>query len=220
MAVTDSRVRKGILTLDGQAFSCQPTSVSINPGQTTGNTDELEVLCGDKITDATSGEVTATLDFTAIQDFTDAAGLIAFSWTHNGQTVDFEWQPTGDATDKWTGKVVVQALQVGGEVGARLTNDASWSITELHLPPRLGGQQVIPASLTVAITGVTAGTPGSFQPGHATIPADLTALKANSVVGDAALSGTAAWTSTQYVTLADGSQAHWDGSAWVTGAAS
>jgi hypothetical protein len=56
--------------------------------------------------------------------------------------------------------------------------------------------------------------------------ASLAALKADPTHGDAGTGspfkgGTntdAAWTAGRYITLADGSKAHWDGSAWQAGA--
>jgi len=70
----------------------------------------------------------------------------------------------------------------------------------------------------LAITGVTAGTPGSFQPSGAAVPANLTALKADPVVGDTGTNKpSTAWTTGQYVQLGTGT-AHWNGTAWVTGA--
>jgi hypothetical protein len=72
----------------------------------------------------------------------------------------------------------------------------------------------------VAITGVTAGSPGAFVPGGATAPATLVALKADAVVGDAGSNKpTVAWTTGQNVILGDASLAHWDGTAWQAGAA-
>jgi hypothetical protein len=214
-------VRQGVLTIDGDDFSCQPTSVAIAPDNTAGGTGtDLEVLCGEKLTDAgDAASFAANLVITAIQDFTNAAGLVSTSWKKNATTVPFEWQPTAAAADKWTGKVTIAALEVGGEVGARLTTPATWGITELFLPARMGGAQVIPSLLgAVPITSVTAGAPGSFAPGNATLPSSLAALKANSTVGDAGTSKPgSAWTQGQYVVLADATEASWNGTAWAAG---
>lgn len=68
-----------------------------------------------------------------------------------------------------------------------------------------------------AITAVVAGAPGSFEPSHAVIPATLAALQAHPAVGTTGMTGKATWTTGQFVNLGDGSKAHWDGSAWVTG---
>lgn len=72
----------------------------------------------------------------------------------------------------------------------------------------------------VAITGVTGGIPGSFQPGNATIPANIAALRADPAVGTAGTNKPgAAWTVGQYVVLADVSHAYWSGVAWLVGEA-
>lgn len=221
MAITDSRVRQGVLTLDGVDFSCQPTSVAIVPSNSAGGAgNTLEVLCGDTLSESgTAEEFSADLTITAIQDFTNAAGVVAFSWTHNAVTVPFEWQPTNQVADRWAGRVKVTALDVGGEVAERNTSQAQWPISELFMPARLGGLQVIPNQVgTVAITGVTAGSPGAFQPGDATLPSSLAALKVNSVVGDDGTNKPSAmWSSGQYVVLADASEAYWTGIAWTEG---
>lgn len=64
----------------------------------------------------------------------------------------------------------------------------------------------------VAATGGTAGIPGSLTPAnsYATNLADLS---------DVTASPNTAWTTGQYVDLADGTKAHWTGSAWAAGAA-
>jgi hypothetical protein len=66
---------------------------------------------------------------------------------------------------------------------------------------------------TVAATGATAGTPGTFSPTGSLAPYDLVDL--DLVTADPAT----AWTTGQYVTLGDGSNAYWDGADWVTGIA-
>jgi hypothetical protein len=219
MSVVDARVKKGSLTLGGDTYSCQPTNVTIAPDHEGNAEDTVEVLCGDTLVDATGTTLIANLTMTAIQDWTNSAGLIAFSWDQDNVENDFEWQPSADAQDKWVGKVVPEALTVGGDVGARITSDAEWKITQLVTPPRLGSKTVI-GGATVAITGVSAGTPGAFAPGGATLPANLSALKADPVVGDAGTSkpGTA-WTTGQWVNLGDGSHAYWNGTAWAVGEA-
>lgn len=72
--------------------------------------------------------------------------------------------------------------------------------------------------VVVAITGVTAGSPGAFAPGNATLPANLTALRADAVVGNAGTNKPGArWTAGQYVVLANASHAYWDGTGWQNG---
>jgi hypothetical protein len=213
MSVTDSRVKTGSLTLDGEAYSCQPTNVTIAPDHEGTEEDAVEVLCGDTVSGGSSQVLIANLTFTAIQDFTDPAGLEWFSWNNDGVETDFTWNPGSDPLDEWTGLVLPQALTVGGDVGQRITADAEWKLTKLITPPRFGSKTVIGSG--DAATGATAGTPGSFTPSGASAPADLAALQAGSVTASPA----SAWTAGQYVDLGDASDAHWNGTAWATGIA-
>lgn len=69
------------------------------------------------------------------------------------------------------------------------------------------------AEVGTVATGADAGMPGTWTPPNSYGPetlADLTTVTA---------SPTTAWTSGQYVTLGDGSQAHWTGTAWAAGPA-
>lgn len=70
-----------------------------------------------------------------------------------------------------------------------------------------------PIAVGTAATGATAGTPGSFTPANSYGPEDLAGLSGTTA------SPTTAWTTGQYVTLGDGSTAHWTGTAWAAGAA-
>lgn len=70
---------------------------------------------------------------------------------------------------------------------------------------------------TVA-TGATAGTPGTWTPGGSTPPTSVTSLQGSSITASPAT----AWTTGQYVqtaTAGTAGQAHWSGSAWVSGTA-
>lgn len=79
------------------------------------------------------------------------------------------------------------------------TNEWTYAITPL------GG---------IVATGATAGTPGTYTPVGADLPASIAAM-----TGNVTASPSSAWTSGQYVLLDDGSQVHWSGTAWVAGAA-
>lgn len=63
----------------------------------------------------------------------------------------------------------------------------------------------------VTPTGITPGSPGTFDPAGSTIPRNLTHLIALGALGEVG-----AWTANrQWVSLADGSWAYWDASAFV-----
>ncbi|WP_411120604.1 hypothetical protein [Streptomyces sp. x-19] len=65
----------------------------------------------------------------------------------------------------------------------------------------------------IVATGATAGTPGSFTPTGAVVPASLDDLAAVTATP------TSAWTTGKYVALGDGSNAFWSGTAWTAGKA-
>lgn len=70
----------------------------------------------------------------------------------------------------------------------------------------------------VVATGATAGIPGTWTPGGSTAPASVSALIASSITA----SPNTAWTVGQYVqtqTAGTTGQGHWNGTAWVSGAA-
>ena len=80
------------------------------------------------------------------------------------------------------------------------------------------GTQWNPGAALVAITGVVAGIPGTYVPANAAAPASLTALKAHAAIGDTGTNKpVAAWTTGQFVNLADATKANWSGSAWAAG---
>lgn len=89
------------------------------------------------------------------------------------------------------------------------TNDWTYSITPLG---------------DIVAGYATAGTPGEFYDVNpvsggvlAVAPVSLAALTAAITSGN--VSPNTAWTTGQYVTLDDGTLAHWNGTAWVAGAA-
>jgi hypothetical protein len=63
----------------------------------------------------------------------------------------------------------------------------------------------------IAATGATAGAPGTFTPAGADAPANLAAMTGLTA------SPNTAWTTGQYVNLADQSKANWSGTAWAAG---
>jgi hypothetical protein len=152
-------------------------------------------------------EMTGNLDL----DLEDgAASLFALSQSNPGSTQDFTFTPNTAGGTSAKGQLILDPLDFGADAyGDIMNSDVTWTL--------VGAPVYTYGGTTVAITGVTAGTPGSFQPGNATIPANLTALKADPVVGDAGTNKpSAAWTTGQNVVLGTGT-ANWSGTAWASG---
>lgn len=67
-------------------------------------------------------------------------------------------------------------------------------------------------NLGIPVTAITAGTPATMSPSNATRPASLAAL---TLLG--ALGNTSAWSTGQFILLANGEEAYWDGNSWELG---
>lgn len=126
---TESKLRNGSLTLGTSPtqvdFATQASNVKITP-EYDEEGDPLELLDGGTL----QPEVKRTdkLNIEAVQDFTDVAGFVNYTWLHDLELVDFTWQPTGATGPTYTGKVTVRAVEVGGDVGKRAMTSAEWTI--------------------------------------------------------------------------------------------
>jgi hypothetical protein len=115
-------------------FSAQVTSVKLTPSVDNG--DPLTVLSGEQI----PGDRTEsfTLDGTFVQDYGSATGTTTeYLFTHRGETQDFEFIPSNAQIAKTiTGKLVVEAIDIGGDAGTTPTSDFSFVVVGA---PVLGG---------------------------------------------------------------------------------
>jgi hypothetical protein len=163
--ITESKVKNGTLTLGGTAgvggteFACQATNVRLTPSHDESG-DEVETLCGDKL--PPDVKTTWSLAGTSIQDFDDPAGFIKFSIDNNLEDTEFSWQPNaGDTTV--AGTVQVRALEVGGDVNARITTDFEWPVQgdPDWTWPAPGGGAVVATTETPDTEGETVDGPPS-----------------------------------------------------------
>jgi hypothetical protein len=134
MAIVESRLKDGVLKIgptgSEQDFSCQVTNARINSSYSDDG-DPLETLCGDEIPAGRKLDGRA-LAGTFVQDWTAAAAasITEFVWTHDLETMAFEYQPNGTAGPTLTGtlRLEVPAETYGGDVNSRITSDFEWSI--------------------------------------------------------------------------------------------
>lgn len=135
MPIREDRLKDGTLTLDiggtPVSFATQATNIKLTP-ESDEDGDQLEVLSGDTIE---PDRVTSwVLGITAVQDFGDPAGFVAFALTNDGELATYTWAPQGVSGVSFTGSVTVQAVEIGGEVNKRLTTDAEWPCTGKPTP--------------------------------------------------------------------------------------
>ena len=199
----------GVLKI-GEVGSEIDVSCYVNNAQvewTDSATDPTTKLCGAVRAGVTTftAQLTGNVDVDAGND----SGLFALSWTEKGSQQPFEFTPSSELGTTVTGTLTIKPLTFGASAyGDDLTSDISWDI--------VGDPVLSFDGAAVAATGATAGTPGSFTPAGATVPADLAALQSASPAVVA--SPNTAWTTGQSVNLGTGS-AHWSGSAYVAGPA-
>jgi hypothetical protein len=129
MTITESRVRKGVLTFGvapGTDFSCQPTNVRVTPSYDDDG-DNLETLCGDTL--PPGKKESWVLAGTSVQDFDDPLGFLTYCFDNRMTTVPFTWQPNIDGAPTWSGEVVIVALEEGGDVNTRITTDFEFDVS-------------------------------------------------------------------------------------------
>jgi hypothetical protein len=88
--------------------------------------DATETLCGDVLPPVK--QRSDVLAIAAVQDFTDPAGFQAFTWQNDLAQLPFTWAPSGDTGPTYSGTVEILAVEIGGDVGTRLTTEAEWNI--------------------------------------------------------------------------------------------
>jgi hypothetical protein len=127
MPFTDSRLGPGLLLLGaapGTEYGMQVSALALTPA--TDSTDGTPTLAVPE--PAPEIHTTYTIDGTAINDFTNPTGLQRYAYDNDGTEVDFVFTPDSDAATPTTltGKVVISAFPMGGNVSEQLTTDFSW----------------------------------------------------------------------------------------------
>lgn len=128
MAVETITVGAGQLTIgaltDLTNFSSQTTSVKLVPD--VDQDDPIKVLSGESV----AGDRTEsfTLEGSILQDFGSADAKTEWLFTHRGETHAFEFVPNTSKGKKITGSLVVEAVEIGGDVGTKPTSDFEFTV--------------------------------------------------------------------------------------------
>jgi hypothetical protein len=201
-------------------FSCLVNNATLTTSVSTA--DPVTKLCGTQF--AGLATYTAELAGNIDLDVATDSGLFQLSSEHAGEVQAFQFMPSTAGDVEARGSIIIMPLPFGAaNYGDDLAGDFTWATLgnidfyrdgvkawTQNMSPRVG--QLPP----VAATGALAGSPGSFTPPGAAVPADLAALQA--AVPAVVASPTTAWTTGQSVNLGTGS-AHWTGSAYAAGLA-
>lgn len=130
MAVTSYTMGPGTLTIGPvgtlKDFSCQIIKATLVPDKD--EEDDVKTLCGDTV----SGAVTYrwALEGEMVQDsLIGASSLIKWTWDNKGAEMDFVFEPTtGTGQASITGKLIVDPLPIGGEVGQKPTAEFEFKV--------------------------------------------------------------------------------------------
>jgi hypothetical protein len=129
MTVRVVRFGPGTFTLGttpGTDYSCQVQSIGLVVNKDEG--DSITTLCGDSVPGSISYDY--SLEGTVLQDYTEATGLVQFTWANKGQPVEFAFTPSTTAGASVAGTVIVDPLSIGtadGAVGDVLTSDFAFA---------------------------------------------------------------------------------------------
>lgn len=102
-------------------FSSQCTSCKLTPSVDNG--DPINVLSGEQV--AGDRSESFTLDGTFLQDL-GATGTTEWLFAHRGETMPFVYVPSTAAGRQIDGELVVEAVDIGGDVKTKPTSDFSF----------------------------------------------------------------------------------------------
>jgi len=128
MTVNTITVGPGKLTIGADAgltnFSSQIRSGKLVPSVDKG--DPIHVLSGEEV----PGERTEKFQLTGNvqQDFGAIDSRVEWLWEHRGETHDFEYVPSTAAGRTITGQLIVEAVDIGGDVKSKPTSDFAFDL--------------------------------------------------------------------------------------------
>lgn len=128
MPVKAPTVGPGRLTIGAAAaltnFSSQVRGAKLVPNVTKG--DPIDVLSGEQAAGDRTEE--NTLVVTLQSDFGHADSLTEWLWAHRGQEHPFEYVPNSALERKITGTLVVEAIEVGGDVKTKPSAEVTFDL--------------------------------------------------------------------------------------------
>lgn len=109
----------------GSSVDFAPRCTSAKVTWKANTSDDVPTLSGDVV--AGDRTYTATLEASVFQDdlYPGVGGLVDWTWAHKGQQVPFTYTPYSGGR-AITGELIVDPLDVGGDVGKKNQSDIKW----------------------------------------------------------------------------------------------
>ena len=124
MALIDSRLGPGTLSLGSTDYGTQVSNVRLVP-----NNDTQDGTATLGIPEpAPLISTTWALEGDAIQDWEDAAGFVEYCRTNNNTTVAFEWVPNTAKAVTYSGQCTITAVEIGGAVSEQLSTSFTFQV--------------------------------------------------------------------------------------------
>ena len=118
----------GTLTIGSDAaltsFASKCTSAKLVPSVKNG--DKLNLLDGSQ--EAGDRTESFTLEGKFLQDFGQADSKTEWLFTHRGEQHPFEYRPNNQASKSIIGTLVVEAIEIGGDVATKPVSDFSFEV--------------------------------------------------------------------------------------------
>jgi hypothetical protein len=138
MALTDSRLGVGTLTIGTADYGAQITNVQLVPDK---SSEDGTPTLADPTPLPLETESWA-LEGEAIQDFELAAGFVNWCFDNAGTEAPFVFTPTTGKGQSWSGTVLVSSIPIGGDAGVQIT--APFSFPVKGKPERAEASTVAP----------------------------------------------------------------------------
>lgn len=139
MTIYSFKPINGTLTLGAGplAVAGQVTACELIPSEKVKETEPIPVLSGEELAGDSSASYSYRLKFSVFQDLR-AAGLVAYSYANEGESVAFVFEPTDEAGQEASiaGNVFVVPIKIGGKVSKtdRATADCDWRVNGTPVP--------------------------------------------------------------------------------------
>lgn len=128
MAVQYITVGPGVLRIGDDAaasdFSSQITAATIKPK--VDQSDSIPVLSGEEI--AGDRSESFTLEGSLLQDLGATDSRVEWLWEHRGEKHPFSYIPANSAGRQITGELIVEAVELGGEVKKKPQSDFEFQL--------------------------------------------------------------------------------------------
>jgi len=140
MPFADSRLGPGTLKLGTTEFNTQVSAARLTPSAD--SSDGTPTLAVPDPAPETS--ISWALNIDAIQDFTEAAGLVNYLMDNALSEQPFEWTPLTEDGTVYSGTVQIIPIEIGGDVAVQVVTSVELPL--VGQPTRVDGTDTLSAS--------------------------------------------------------------------------